>query len=47
MNMNKARRHALAVIDEFNTLCRTRTFANDEVRYEALVDRFPELMLQK
>ena len=45
--MNKARRHALAVIDQFDAMCGNQTYADGEVRYRALVDRFPELMLHK
>lgn len=47
MQLAKARRHALQVIASYYELIDGNIFADNVERYRSLVDRYPELMLQK
>ncbi len=47
MDLNKARRHALHVIASYVELQDSNLFEDNVARYRSLVDRYPELMLQK
>ncbi len=47
MDLSKARRHAIEVVASYYELVDGNTFENNVERYRSLVDRYPELLLQK